>query len=417
MKGMFVVLDGVADNSCSVLNGKTPLEFAKTPNLDEIASFSKIHHCYTVGEGLAPESSSAVLSLLGYPSGAAARGILEAVGAGIPLKDGDLALRVNFATIDDLKDGNILDPRAGRTLSTKEAKILADAVNRNLKMPYKFELYPTVQHRGVLVFRGGFSDNVSNANPFYGEGIAKAVINPKMVYSQALDEEDDSKLSAELINNFIRKSHEILDKHPINVMRAKKGFYAANIILCRDAGNSPAKLKKIRGKWVALGYMPLEKGIARMTGMEVYKFKYPEFKGIDAYEHLYSGLRKAIKAAIRMIKSNGKRCDYLYIHIKETDIPGHDNKPLEKVRMIELIDKKLFSFVKKFIKKYPSKLIVTADHTTSCKLKGHTADAVPVLVYHPNSSESLPKRFIESEGMRGKKILGKKLLETEMFEK
>ncbi len=416
MKGVFVILDGVADEPCSILENKTPLEAAKTPNLDEVASLSKLEHCYTVGEGIAPESSSAILSLLGYDSNSVSRGILEAVGAGVSLKEGDLALRVNFATIDSMDDGNILDPRAGRTLSTKDARILTDAINKELKLHFKFELYNTIQHRGVLVFRGGFSDNISNANPFYGEGIAKAVSNPKMVFAQSLDDDDDSKLSAELVNNFVRKSHEILDKHPINIARAKKGFYAANILLCRDAGNSFVKLKKMRGDWIALGYMPLEKGIAKMSGMEIYKFKYPEFKGIDAYEHLYSGLRKAVKNAIRMLKFGRKKFDYLYIHIKETDVPGHDNKPLEKVRMIELLDKKFFSFIKKFVRKYPARLVVTGDHATSCRVKGHTSAPVPVLIYNPNSLENGAKRFTEAEGMKGKKILGKKLLESSLFQ-
>ena len=172
VKGIFVIIDGVADEECSILNDKTPLEFAATPNLDYLASHGKIDYCYSVGEGIAPESSSAVVSLLGYNPKLVSRGILEAIGAGIKIGKGDLVLRTNFATVDKI-DGNVLDSRAGRTLTTREASILADAVNKNVKLPFKFKFYPTVQHRGVLAFRGKFSSNISNADPFYSGSEAR----------------------------------------------------------------------------------------------------------------------------------------------------------------------------------------------------------------------------------------------------
>src|SRR3972149_11950357 len=115
MKGVFVILDGVADLPCSVLGEKTPLESAKTPHLDEIAKKSRIDYCFTVKEGIAPESSAAVVSLLGYDPNFAPRGPIEARGLGIKLKNGDLAMRCNFATINDLTNLNILDIRTDRT--------------------------------------------------------------------------------------------------------------------------------------------------------------------------------------------------------------------------------------------------------------------------------------------------------------
>lgn len=414
MKGVFVIIDGAADLPCASLGDKTPLEAAKTPNLDIIAKKSKIEHCYTVGENVAPESSSAIVSLLGFDPNFAPRGPLEAMGAGIPLKRGDLALRCNFATVDGLAEGNILDARAGRTLTTKEAKILAEAINKNVKLPYKFEFHSTTQHRAVLVFRGGFSDNISNADPFYGAGISTPALNPKIVYSKPLDEEDDSLLSANLLNGFIRHSHEVLNKHPINIIRAKRGLFAANILLCRDPGNGPVKFNKMKGRWLALGYMPLEKGIAEAAGMDLFKFKYPEMKGIDVYANLHAGLNEAVEKAVTMLKKNRDKYDYFYIHFKETDIPGHDNKPHEKVKMIEVIDHKFFSFLKDFID--DKKLIVTADHTTSCTKKIHTSDPVPVLLY-PHEITEEGRRFTEAEGRKGRKIAGRKLLENNLFSK
>ncbi|NCO11813.1 2,3-bisphosphoglycerate-independent phosphoglycerate mutase [Candidatus Pacearchaeota archaeon] len=414
MKGVFVIMDGVADEPCSALDGKTPLEAANTPNLDYFSGKGKIDYCYTVKEGIAPESSSAVVSLLGYDYRISPRGPLEASGFGLKLTKGDLALRCNFATVDDINDGNIMDRRAGRTLTTNEAMELARAVNEGVKLPFKFEFHATSGHRGVLVFRGGFSDNITNADPFYSNGMAVSG-KSKVVFSKPLDDEEDSMLSAELVNNFIRQSHEILDKHPINVARVRKGLFSANFILCRDAGNSLPNFKKLKGKWMALGYMPLEKGIAKAAKMDLYSFKYPKMRGIDSYAHLYSGLYRSIKYALRMIKRNYRKYDYFYVHFKETDIPGHDNKPLDKVKMIEMIDKGFFGYLKWYLEKSNAKLVVTADHTTSCRMKGHSDKPVPVLTYP--SEKAKGDRFTERDGMNGRKIMGRKLLQENMFGK
>ncbi|MBS3088852.1 phosphoglycerate mutase [Candidatus Pacearchaeota archaeon] len=412
MKGIFVILDGASDTPCPFLGNKTPLEAANTPNLDEIARKSKIDYCYPVKENVAPQSSNAVVSLLGYDPAFAPRGPLEAAGSGIKLKRGDLALRTNFATLKDLSSLAILDRRAGRTLSTKEAKLLARAINSEVKLPYKFEFYATVQHRGVLVFRGGFSDNITNVDPAYGTGLARSALNSKLKFSHPIDDEEDSKLSSELLNNFVRQSFKVLDSNPINIARAKKGYHRANVLLCRDPGNFPVKFKKLKGKWLALGYMPLEIGIAKAAGMDVYRFWYPKLKSTDVYANLHYGLKQAVKYSLKMIKKYRKKYDYFYIHLKETDIPGHDNKPNEKVKMIEYIDSYFFYYLKKWIQN--NKLIITADHTTSCQQKVHTADPVPVLTY-PFNPKQKEQRFTEEDAKKGRKIIGRKLLEENFF--
>ena len=409
MKGVFIVLDGAGDGPCSALGGKTPLEAAVTPNLDAIARESKLDYCFTVREGVVPESDNGILNLLGYDPELIGRGTLEAMGLGIKLKNGDLAFRCNFATIDDLENREILDRRAGRTLTTKEARILAEAINKGVKLPFKFEFYSSVQHRGVLVIRGGFSDNISKVD----------VIKNRLEFSAPLDDEDDSKLSADLVNQFVRKSHEVLDKHPINIERGKKGLFAANVILCRGAGSVPSRFKKLRGKWLGLGYMPLEIGIEKAAGMDFYNFRYPKMKGIDVYATIYSGLKKAMRNAVRVLKRGRKKYDYVFIHIKETDLPGHDNKPLDKVRMLELLDKRFFWYVRKFVGADSGekiRLVITADHSTPCREKGHSAGPVPVLIY-PYEKIKEGQRFTESFGLEGKKWLGRKLLEGTLFRK
>lgn len=413
MKGVFVVIDGVADESLSVLGGKSPLAAARTPNLDKLSGMSSLHLCNTVKEGVAPESSSAILSLLGYNPFDVERGPLEALGAGVPFSRGDLVLRTNFATIDDISTRRILDRRAGRTLKTSEAQVLARAINSQVKLPYKFTFYPTIQHRGVVVFKGGFSDNFSNVDPHYVGGSIKGE-GEVVEFARPQDDDEASKLSADLVNMFVRRSYEVLDVHPLNVARAKKGFFSANFILCRDPGIEPPKLSKIKGKWMALTYMPLENGIARAAKMDVHSFNYPPLHGIDAYENLYAGLQLAVNNATRTISRNVNSYDYFFVHFKETDVPGHDNKPYDKVKMIEFIDQRFFSFLVPLVQKNKARVVITGDHTTSCRMKAHTSAPVPVLFYDPSDVKSAKHRFIESDAF-GKPILGKNLLDKTLF--
>jgi len=413
MKGVFIILDGVSDLPVRALGQKTPLEAAKTPNLDFLAKKSKLDYCYTVKEDVAPQSSNAVISLLGRDPNLAPRGALEAQGVGIQLKNGDLSFRTNFATIDSLEEMNILDRRAGRTLTTKEAKILEKAINEGVKLPYPFEFRSTVHHRGVLVIRGGFSDSITNHDPAYGRGVVHNKVKDRISLAKPTDEEEDSELSASLINSFMKQSFKVLDRHPVNLARAKKGLYSANVILSRDAGNKPVKFKKLKGKWAAISYMPLEKGIAKACGMDLIKFKGPKMKGIDVYANLYATIKGFIKFTKKALKKNKNKYDYFYIHFKKTDTPGHDNLPFEKVKMIELLDQRFFAFLKDFIKE--NKIIVTADHTTACKLKAHTSDPVPVLTYPVNTKTNPEQRFTEFWGQKGRKIMGRKLLESNFF--
>jgi 2,3-bisphosphoglycerate-independent phosphoglycerate mutase len=404
MKGVFVILDGIGDEACKDLNGKTPLEYAKTPNLDRFAFRGKIDYCFTVREGYVPESNEGVLSLMGYESSEVGRGALEALGLGVKLTNGDLALRCNFASIDDLDNKEVLDRRAGRVLRTKEARILAKAINKGVKLNggLKFNFVPGIQHRAALVIRGGFNDNISNVESKNG----------KMVFSTALDDEDDSKFAADLVNQFVRKSHDILDKHKINLDRARRGLYSANVILCRGAESDKINMKKMKGNWMALGYMPLEIGIARALKMDVYRYRVPKMRNVDVYGHLYKRLDGAIKSSVKMLKKNKSKYDYFYVHLKETDLPGHDGKAEDKVKMIEMIDKELFGFLRTYIGK--GKLVVTGDHVTSCKKKEHTAGAVPVLSC-PFDEKERKQRFTEKDGLRGKKIVARKLLSEKLF--
>ncbi|MAH03671.1 phosphoglycerate mutase [Candidatus Pacearchaeota archaeon] len=412
MKGILVILDGVGDLPNKQLDNKTPLEVANTPNLDFLASRGELGYMYPVNPGFIPESDEAIVSIFGNNLIESTRGQLEARGTDIKLTRGDLAFRTNFATIDSIEKGNILDRRAGRTLTTKEAEILAKSLNK-IKLSSKFKFISTIQHRGVLVFNGGFSDNILGNDSTYTQGKSKDL--NKIGFSKALDDEENTQYSVNIVNEFIERAHEILETHPINEERKKKGLMPANYLLLRGAGIEPPKLK-IYKKWLSVCYMPLEIGFSKVSGMKTFSFDYPKLKNLDAYSNLYDGLKKVCKFTIKTLKKN-KGEDYAYIHIKETDLPGHDNKPIEKKLMIEYIDKTLFYFLRKFATSNKIKVVVTADHSTPCKLKNHSADPVPVLLY--NDSVIKEKKFCEKEARLGSlgRIIGKDLLRKVGFVK
>ena len=410
MKGIIIVLDGLADLPCKQFEGKTPLEAANIPNLNFLASRGELGYMYPVRQGFVPESDQAIVSIFGNELINSSRGQLEARGAEITLVRGDLALRANFATIDSFVKRNIIDRRAGRTLTTAEAEILSKAINK-INLPCKFIFKPTIQHRAVLVLKGGFSDNISKNDLEYEQS---KKITDKIENVRPLDEEENSQYTANILNEFLEESYKVLNSHPINEERRKKGLLPANFLLMRGAGIESPKLKQYK-KWMAIVYMPLEIGIAKQSGMQVFSFEYPKLKNLDVYENLYLGLEEACKFSIKTLKKQIENFDYAYVHIKETDMPGHDNKPYEKKTMIEYIDKNLFSFIKDLATTNKIKIIVTADHSTPCKLKMHSSDPVPVLFY--NDSKPEEKHFNEKEAKSGSlgRIEGKELLKKTGF--
>ncbi len=414
MRGVLVVIDGMGDLPHKLLNDKTPLEAAETPNLDYLASRGEMGYMYSVKENFVPESDEAIVSMFGNKQIDSSRGQLEALGAGMDLTRGDLALRVNFATIDSLEEGNIDDRRVGRTLTSDEAKELAKAVNEGVKISKDFEFKSTIQHRGALVFKGGFSDNISGNDKTYSKG--KIEESHKIVPCKSQDDDINSIYTANLVNEFLDKTYEVLDRHIINKKRVRKGLLPANYLLVRGAGIEPPKLKQYKN-WVSFHYMPLEIGFSKMSGMKNYSFPYPKLKGIDVYDNLWKGLKKACKFSIKKLKKYMKDYEYCYIHIKETDLPGHDNKPIEKREMLEYIDKTLFRFLKKIAPVGKLRIAVTADHSTPCKLKKHSADPVPVLLF--NNSVAEDKKFTEKDAREGKlgKIEGKDFLKKIGFVK
>ncbi len=414
MKGILIILDGLGDLPNKQLGDKTPLEASHTPNLDYFASHGELGLMHPIKEGFTPSSDDSIVSIFGNKLMCSTRGMLEAHGAKIKITRGDLAFRVNFATIDNIIDGNILDRRVGRTLTNKEAIILANDLRNKIKLPVKYEFVPTIQHRAALVFRGGFSDNISGNDSTYSRGKYEHI--DKIERCVPLLDDENAIYTSTIVNEFLDHAYEILNKHPVNIERKKKGLMPANYLLFRSPGIEIPNLKQYKN-WMSVAYMPLEIGFSKLCGMEVFSFHYPPLKKLDVYENLNEGLHLASAFSIKVLNKHHKDFDYAYIHIKETDLPGHDNKPVEKKQMIEYLDKTLFKFLKEFSLKNPVKVCVTGDHSTPCKLKAHSADPVPVLLYDGQKRNF--QKFSEASAIKGEFGIfnGNDLLKVIGFEK
>lgn len=378
---LYILLDGLGDRPVGSFGGKTPLEAAVRPHMDALARNGRSGVVYTVGKGIAPESDVAVISMLGYDPHKTytGRGPIEAFGSGMAMENGDLAVRCNFATLE--RGFTIADRRCGRSLTTEEARVLADAVNREVRLeshPADFEFRSTVGHRGVLLIKpreGKLSGNISNTDPAYqkkgGMGIALEAFENKVQRAVALDGTEEARRAADLLNEFTEKSYEVLDRHPLNVERKARGKPPANGILGRDAGSALPEFTPVTElygmEFAAMVEMPVERGIALLCGMDSVDLPKPTGDISLDYE------RRA-ELASELIECYGG----VYIHIKGPDEPAHDGNCEGKKKSIEMIDEHFFGHLKVDLKS--TAIVVTADHSTPCSLRAHSDDPVPLIV-------------------------------------
>jgi 2,3-bisphosphoglycerate-independent phosphoglycerate mutase len=384
-KLLYVCMDGLGDDPIPEFDGRTPLEAASTPALDALASRGRTGIVVTVGEGIAPESDIAVFAILGYDPREEhpGRGVVEAVGTDMDFRDGDLAYRVNFATCDWPE---IVDRRVGRDLSSDEAQALAKEVNERLVLPdATFTLKATVEHRGSLLIRaadGPLSAEVTNTDPAYRKdgslGVALETFEPVVARCEPLADTDRAHHAAELTNLFVEESAKLLDASEVNVARRARGQLPANLILTRDGGDHLPVLQSIQDRfgpdWGCFVEMPVERGIAKMLGM--HPVAAPRL-GIDVPMEVAVG-QNADWARLAVEALSGY--DALYVHIKGPDVPAHDGRAEDKRDVIAAIDAGFFSEVLRAVDLTTTIIAVTADHSTSCVRKAHTADPVPLLV-------------------------------------
>ncbi|WP_457590654.1 2,3-bisphosphoglycerate-independent phosphoglycerate mutase [Geoglobus sp.] len=382
MKVLMLIVDGMADRSVS---GRTPLDSAKTPNLDFLAKVGINGIMDTISPGIRPGSDTAHLAILGYDPFKyyTGRGPIEAAGAGIEVRPGDIAFRVNFGTVEgkgSVFDKVVVDRRAGRI---QDKQVLVDAVNREVSIEgVEFILGNASGHRAALVFRGeNLSDRITDSDPKkVGERVRRV---------RPLDKE--AEFTAMVVNEFIERSHEVLDGHPFNEERAREGLPKANVLLLRGVGKAvhvPSFEERYGMKMAVIAGTTLIKGIGRLLRADVIEHK--RFTGSRDTD-----LDLKVKTALESLETH----DFVLLHIKAPDEFGHDGDFEGKREFIEKID----SAVKPLTELDFSEVCVTvlADHTTPVSVRDHTADPVPVTVVCEGVRSDEVERFSEFHAYRG----------------
>ena len=339
-KIVLLVIDGLGGLP-GPKTGKTELETAKTPNLDQLASKGICGLADPVGMGITPGSTPGHLALFGYDplKFNIGRGMVEVMGIDFDLKPRDIAVRGNFCTVD--KNGLVTDRRAGR-ISTEKCTELCQLLDGLAIDRAKLFVRPVKEHRFAAVFRGeGLAPEVSDSDP-QQVGVAPMAVT-------ALNPQAD--MMANIANQFIAKAKKILAEH-----------HPANMVLLRGFSQRPhlpTMDEVYKLKPAAIAVYPMYRGLARLVGMQI----------------LETGA--SIKEEFATLKQNYADYDFFFLHVKGTDSAGEDGDFDRKVRIIEEVDKALPTLTSLA----PDVIVVTADHSTPALLKGHSWHPVPVLLH------------------------------------
>lgn len=422
VRAALVILDGLGDRPHPSTGGLSPVEAAATPNLDRLSSEGRLGDVTVIGPGVAPESDAGVLALLGYDPvrDSPGRGVLEAIGEGVPLAPGDVAFRMNFATSDG--EGSIVDSRVGRNLTTAESQQLARALTEAdllQEQGIRAEVRATVGHRGVLWLHpasgASLSANVSNSDPFYdrvgGMGQARQPTDRHPRPVMPLDADPASARTAEATNAWLARAPPVLLGAAVNGRRAVAGKLLANAVLLRNAGSLSdppmAPFGPRNGRdGAAVTEMPVERGIARLLGLTD-RFVGPMGADRDA----------ALRERAAVTRQALEAFPFVYVHLKGPDEPGHDGDAVRKREIIEALDRSFFGPFLDGLDLSTVRVAVTADHATPCAVRGHSDDPVPLLIAGPGfgplgTRPPTPTKFCERTAaagplghLRGKDVL------------
>jgi 2,3-bisphosphoglycerate-independent phosphoglycerate mutase len=360
-KIVLLVLDGLGDLPHPAHGGRTPLEAARTPNLDTLARASALGRLTPVAPGITPGSGPGHLGLFGYDplTHLVGRGVLEALGAAIDLQHGDVAARANFCTID--VNGVVTDRRAGR-IPTDVCARLVDTLRAGARRIEDVEivLQAGKGHRFVAVLRGpGLGGAVSDADP-HKEG-------KRVPQAHALEPGAANEKTARVVNAFVSRAADVLKpEHP------------ANGVLMRGLSERPrfeGYRERFKLRAAAIAAYPMYRGVASLAGMDLF---------VPSGE----GAAEAFAVAAQQWASH----DYLFIHVKGTDMAGEDGDFDAKVRVIEAVDQAL----PQLTALAPDVLCVTGDHSTPVPMRGHSWHPVPVMVYSRVCGPDAHTRFHET---------------------
>ncbi len=369
MKYIIILGDGMADEPIEALDGRTPLEAAVTPTMDEMAVRSEIGLVQTIPEGMYPGSDTANLAVLGYDPRKyyTGRSPLEALSIGVPMKDTDIAMRCNFVTLTEeepYEQKRIIDHSAGE-ISTQDCAVLLDAVRKELETE-EFQFYVGTSYRHCLIWANGRVEQLAQPHDHLTE-----VIGPYLPENKTL-------------RSMMERSYEILEDHPINRERRAKGLNPANSCWFWGAGTRPSvdsfeEKNGVRGAMISA--VDLLKGIAIGAGMQVIKVE-------GATGGLNTNYEGKAQAAVDALQSGD--ADFAYIHLEAPDEMGHQGSLERKIQAIENLDQRIIRNVKEQMDASgePYRMLVMPDHPTPLRIRTHSADPVPYLLY--DSRKVLP---------------------------
>ena len=369
----------MADRPIAELGDQTPLAYAETPTMDQLAAVSEIGMVHTIPDGMKPGSDTANLSVLGYNPRIyySGRSPLEALSIGVDMKDTDIALRCNLVTLseeeENYEDRTIIDHSSGE-ISTADAAVLLDAVREGLENEtYKF--YVGTSYRHLLIWDRGEVVELTQPHDVLGQTIG-----------QYLPEDA-------VLREMMKKSYDILVNHPINVERKKKGLNPANSCWFWGAGTKPALSsfeEKTHLKGAMISAVDLLKGIAVGASMKVI-----EVEGANG--GLNTNYEGKAQAAIDVLTKEGY--DFAYIHVEAPDEMGHQGSVERKVKAIEYLDQRVIGPLTQELDKegVDYRLLVMPDHPTPIRLRTHTADSVPYLLFDSTKKEDHTWNYNEEE--------------------
>ena len=388
MKYIIVLGDGMADEPLSGLHGQTPLESASTPYMDNIAGKAAIGLAKTIPDGMKPGSDTANLAVLGYDPKRyyTGRSPLEALSIGVDMEENDIAIRCNLVTVSDdglpYEEKTIIDHSSGE-ISTEDASVLLDAVRKELE-DGNYQFYDGTSYRHCTIWKNGSVVELTPPHDILGREIGE--------YLPAENE----------LREKMKKSYEILNNHPINVERAKKGLNKANSIWFWGAGTKPA-LDSFEGKFGKKGAMisavDLLKGIAVGAGMCNI-----DVKGADGtLETNYEG--KA-EAAVKAVTGDGN--DFVYVHVEAPDEMGHQGSVERKIKAIEYLDGRIIGPIYERMKELGEdfRMLVMPDHPTPISTRTHSSDPVPYMLYDSTKEEEHTWKYNEKEAKESGNYIG-----------
>lgn len=375
MKYFVLIPDGAADYKLPELDNKTPYMAAKKPVLDSLVKHSIVGMVSNVPEGMIPESDTANLAIMSYDPKVYSRGRspLEAVSMGLELRDGDIAFRCNLVTLTE--DGNyeqktILD-HSSDEITSEEAAELIEAVGKALGTDER-RFYAGVSYRHCMIW---------NCPPPYGDFIRPHDILGKTIGPYLPDEP---------YRSIMRKSYEVLNRHPVNEARRSRGLRPGNSLWIWSPGGKPS-LASFSGKWgvsaAVISAVDLIKGIGICAGMKVINVD-------GATGNIKTNFSGKAQAAIEAFESG---TDLVYVHVEAPDECGHRAEAENKVKSIELIDEKILGPVKSYLDSCgePYKILYLPDHPTPVSTRTHSSDPVPFLIFESNRAHSGPDSFDE----------------------